>query len=321
MTVFLVELVKRARRARVVVLALTAVVILLVGAGLFASFDGVGYFTGLYWAITTATTVGYGDVTPHDTAARIIASAVMVTTIPIIGAIFGLLVGASVISRLRRLLGMELHLPEGDYTLIIGDHRVVTGVCRDLLASGDRVVLVAAEPPPGLPDGVVVVPGSPADEGTVRRARPERANRCLIACREDTDALIAAIAVHAAAPELEVYALSESPGVAAALRDLGVHHTISSTELLGHTLAKSLETPVAGDLLLTMVDGANYVLREHPIDPTHVARRLSEARAAIEELVLGLVHEGRLDLGVGTDPVIADGDRLIVLGGRTERHP
>lgn len=32
---------------------------------------------GLWWAMQTVTTVGYGDVTPHNTSGRIIASAVM----------------------------------------------------------------------------------------------------------------------------------------------------------------------------------------------------------------------------------------------------
>ena len=32
---------------------------------------------GLWWAMQTVTTVGYGDVTPHNTSGRIIAAAVM----------------------------------------------------------------------------------------------------------------------------------------------------------------------------------------------------------------------------------------------------
>jgi voltage-gated potassium channel len=114
-------------------------------------------------------------------------------------------------------------------------------------------------------------------------------------------------------PKLEVYALTQSPRVARALQELGVGHTLASDELVGHTLAKSLETPEAGDLLLQLVDTENYRLGEREVDQTLVSRPLSEARATAGSLVLGIARDGHVDLGVGNDPVLSAGDTLIVL--------
>jgi hypothetical protein len=72
------------------------------------------------------------------------------------------------------------------------------------------------------------------------------------------DALVTCVARRAAAPDLPVFALANSPKIAQALRDLGVDQTLSSDELVAHVLAKSLEAPHAGDLLLRAVgQGAN----------------------------------------------------------------
>jgi voltage-gated potassium channel Kch len=41
-------------------------------------------FIGMWWAIQTVTTVGYGDVTPKDVAGRIVASFVMLEAIALV---------------------------------------------------------------------------------------------------------------------------------------------------------------------------------------------------------------------------------------------
>jgi voltage-gated potassium channel len=315
MSLFLVAFhaVRHAGHRRELILLTLAAAIVLIGAGAFSLAEHVDYGTALYWAITTATTVGYGDVTPHNTAGRVIAAGVMLTTIPLVGAAFALLAGASALARVRRLLGMDQSLPHKPYILVFGTHPVVPRALAELARGGDPVVLVAPSKPAGVDDDVKLLAGDPSSEEAVRRSDPAHACRALIACEADADTLVVAVAIHSLAPTLEVYALTQSPRVAAALRELGVTHTLSSDELVGHTLAKSLETPQAGDLLLQLVDSSSYRLHEAPIASELVAQPLSKARVAAGTLVLGISRGDHIDLGVGSDPVLAAGDLLIVL--------
>jgi voltage-gated potassium channel len=43
----------------------------------------------VYWAVTTITTVGYGDITPHTTAGRIVAAIVMLVGIGFVALLTG----------------------------------------------------------------------------------------------------------------------------------------------------------------------------------------------------------------------------------------
>src|ERR1700722_10209953 len=126
MPIFLiVRFARRMTRFKEIVLLGTAVGILVLGAALFALTQHVSIGLAMYWAVTTATTVGYGDVLPHNTAGRIIASCVMLTTIPLVGAVFALVAGASVAGHIRRILEMENHLPEGPFSAVYGSHPTI----------------------------------------------------------------------------------------------------------------------------------------------------------------------------------------------------
>ena len=192
-------------------------------------------------------------------------------------------------------------------------HPIVGHVVGELCSRDDPVVVVAPQRPAGAPPDVVFIPGDMTDEAVIARSRPDLANRALIACIDEADTMVVAVTLHGIAPDLKTYALTASRKVARALNELGVKHTLAAEELVGHTVAKSLETPEAGDLLLQLVETRGLRLEEMVVDGALDAQTLSSARATAGTLVLGIAHDGKVDLGVGTDPILSAGDRLIVL--------
>lgn len=298
------------RHAAIVFAALVADAV--AAALAFAASQGCTVTQGLYWAVTTATTVGYGDVTPHNGTGRVVASLFMLTSIPMLGALFAILTAASVSAGLRRIMQLDHHFPAGRYRLVVGTHPTVPAIVHELVKAKDAVVVLGDIDPSTLPEEAHVIRGDPTDPAGIRKARPAGAQHALVTASSDGDVLVTAVLLRQAAPDLPVTALTSSATVRDALQVLGVDQIVSVEHLVAHTLAKSLETPHAGDLLAELIDSEEHRLAEVPVDERLVGVALSDARRERGRIVLGLVQNGRVWLGVGSDPVIGAGDHLLV---------
>jgi voltage-gated potassium channel len=188
----------------------------------------------------------------------------------------------------------------------------VPAILDELVAARIAVVLVANVDPATLPAEVHLVRGDPTDETAIRAAKPEGAEQALITGPSDGDVLVSSVLLRKMAPDLEVAALVSSPSVREALTDLGIQQTISAHALIASALAKSLEAPHAADMLAQLVDSDAHQLSEVEAGAEAVGRPLSAVRDERDGLVLGLVHDGKFTLGVGDDPPVQAGDRLLI---------
>lgn len=58
-------------------LAMIYAVLLLTSAGLLMHFEDLDFATAIYWAATTATSTGYGDISPRSDGGRLVAVSLM----------------------------------------------------------------------------------------------------------------------------------------------------------------------------------------------------------------------------------------------------
>jgi voltage-gated potassium channel len=299
-------------RKHVVILLCAALGCMLIGATLFSATQHLPFGRSVYWAITTATTVGYGDVTPSNGAGEVIAIGTMLTTIPLLAGVFALLTGAAAANGIRRILEMRHSFPEGAYRVVVGTDPSVPAIVDELVRAGEQVVLAADIDPDSVPGQVHVVRGDPTDPAVLTAARPKGARQGLITGATDGDVLVSAVLLRRIAPDLPLVALVRSQSVREALADLGVLRTMSASGMIAHTLAKSLEAPHAADMLAELVESNQHSLTEVPADQSTIGKALSAVRDEREGLVLGLVHEGKFQLGIGEDLTVAAGDSLLL---------
>jgi voltage-gated potassium channel len=98
-----------ARRAAQIIASVTVSITIISGAVMHFT-DEKTYPTvgdGLWWAIQTVTTVGYGDLVPSSTAGRLVAALVMVLGIGFLTVITAAITSTFIESAKRRLQGTE----------------------------------------------------------------------------------------------------------------------------------------------------------------------------------------------------------------------
>lgn len=296
------------------ILALTLVVFAatLTGAVLFSLTQHVSLFTGFYWAVVTVTTVGYGDVTPHNAAGRWIAMGTMLATIPIAGAAFAGWAAALVSVRVRRMFGMSLDALR-DHVVVLGYTPLLTHVLPDLLAAHDSVVLVAAVDAAQLPESVPFIAGDPTNPHVLAKARLARARQVIVVGNTDAEVLMTAVEARHLAPEVPLFALTQSRKAAQALKDLGVPQAVAAQDLLGHMLAKSWEAPHTAELMGALIGSSRTVIQEKPVPADWIGQPLAGVRDRAPGLFLGLVHQNHIELGVEDNPTVTDGDTMLVV--------
>ncbi|MCL6452056.1 MAG: NAD-binding protein [Alicyclobacillus sp.] len=313
MFVLFAKLLQTIARRTEVYLTVTALVCIVVGAALFAHYEHLTFFESLYWSIVTAATVGYGDISPHTNAGRAITIGVIVTCVPLFGAVFSMIAARIAEAKIRRLVGMESPGFWKDHIVVLGDSDETSTVIDALRATG-RIVLVSEKIDPAtLPAGVSHIKGDPRDPNVVAKTRPGAARHAVITGERDGDILETAIALREVAKDLPVTVSTRSARASRALQALGIHRTLVWQELLGHTLAKSLQAPHAGSLLLQMVNSDEFVIQEVPVSPEMVGQSFKAVRAAHPDYVLGMAQNEEIFFGVRKNPLVQPGATLLVL--------
>jgi voltage-gated potassium channel len=132
---WLVPHIRRAFSTEGLRFAATLAVLTAIGGGAaFAAVEKYSVGDGIYWAITTMTTVGYGDITPKTTEGKIVAVVVMLVGI---GTAF-LLIGAVAQQFVAAKVGPSLEEIETEEEDLLGQVREISARLEQLHAALER---------------------------------------------------------------------------------------------------------------------------------------------------------------------------------------
>lgn len=139
-------------------------------------------FDGLWWVMTTVTTVGYGDYYPVSKSGRIFAIFLYLFGIGLIGVVIGKIVDWFSNFRIKREEGKVVYKGK-DHIVIIGWSQKAKYAIEEILKTEnmiDIVIIDQLEKAPILEDNIVFIHGNASERKTLEHANLSNAKAVLI---------------------------------------------------------------------------------------------------------------------------------------------
>jgi len=284
--------------------------------------EPVGFFEGLWWAVVTLFTVGYGDFAPKTVSGRLLGMGVMASGIGIVSAVTGSVASAMVERRNKKRRGL-LPVSAQGHVLILGWNAhgaLLVERLRRMTEFARAPFVLAADMDPArfeeistaldLGADLQFVRGDTARRSVLERAKPDEARLIYILPREDVTAeeadnhsVLTALTVRDLAPHVTLYAEALRDQSHDHLMRAGVTKALGREELAGKAMAFLAVHPVMHDVLQALLSatGAGLVGTQGTGGGGLRYRALTQAEKSTgwAEVVRGsLQTTGQLPLGV-----------------------
>lgn len=280
--------------------------------------DSLSFLDALYYATVTASTTGYGDITPVTDSARLV-NVLVITPLRVLFLI--VLVGTTLevlADRTRSQLRQKRWRSSlRDHVVIVGYGTKGRSAVRALLDDGwDKAQMVAIDIDPvnvqnATNDGLAVISGDATRSEVLHRAGVSTATRIIVSVPRDDTAVLVTLTARGANKDALVVAACRETENAALLRSSGADVVVVSSAAAGRLLGLSTISPATGEMLEDlMVPGTGLDLIERDVRPEEVGGTL---RASTDQ-VLAVVRGGTVVpyYEDGVDPLLAT-DRLLVV--------
>ena len=153
--------------------------------------------TALYYSMVTMSTVGYGDIVPATTEARLFALSVMVLGVAVFATSLTAVIAPLVGQSLQRIMNRKgSHMKRENHFVVIGNTSLAINTWRELAKRGRPVTRVLREAPEEIEmKGVDLVVGDPSMTDVLREAGADKAEAVLAMMADDSENAFCILAV------------------------------------------------------------------------------------------------------------------------------
>lgn len=305
--------------------ALLAVAVVLGGGTLGYWAIGLHPLDALYQTVTTVSTVGFRELYPSTTAAKIFTIVLILLGVGTVLYAFSVVLEVVIEGDLfdvwgRRRVERKIDELEG-HVIVCGYGRVGRSIARRLSESNQDFVIVDEKPERFAGTDLLTVAGDATDDLVLRQAGIERARALVAATSTDTTNVYLSLSGKALKPDLFVIARAREAASEAKLVRAGADRVINPQAIGGTRIAAMLMQPHVSEFLdvvshgneiefrlSELAVGAGSPLAGHSLREAHLRDRTGTLVLAIRN------PEGQFHTNPAPETVISAGDILIVIG-------
>lgn len=199
----------------------------------------------VYFSIVTASTVGYGDVTPVTGLAKLFTISALVLNVASFAVALGVLFTPAIEARLSNALGRmtdtNLELLD-QHVLVLGHGDLTESLIEELTAADTPFLLVTPEESVAQTvreHGVDVLVADSADESALERAGVEKAQAVVAATNDDARDALAILTARQLNPAVTIVAAATNTENETKLKRAGADTVVSPARIGGHLLVES----------------------------------------------------------------------------------
>ncbi|MGG3564145.1 potassium channel family protein [Neobacillus rhizosphaerae] len=256
-------------------------------------------FDGIWWAIITASTVGYGDYVPHSILGRITALILILLGVGFVSSYFGTLAAAAV-TKQDALSEGKIPFKGNGHIVIIGWNERSKELINKLIQFPQMIVLIddTLETNPVHSRYVHFIQGKGHVDETIIKSDIEKAEKVLITAdrgseelQADMNSILTLLTIKGLCSQVKcIVEILTAEQVINALR-AGADEVIQSNKLTSVFMINSLHSNGDGLLSNVVHQLQERRLSSHPVDEAYIGKTFGEC---CEELLL----KGLLLIGV-----------------------
>ena len=298
------------------------------------------FFDGIYWAVVTVSTVGYGDITPQTAEGRFVTLMLIMCGFGVIAFTTSIIVSAlsEKMPEVRRSRVFSEVEKRGNHTVLCGFGRIGQVVAERL--SADREYFVVVDPDVENINlarrlGYLAIEGNAESVELLQNLGvPERAQRILCLTGDDVINVYITLTARHMNPDIEIISRANKDETVGKLVQAGANHTILPYKMVALVAGEYAGQPVAFEAIHGMLTGESELSMDTiPIHQNSClnGRSLGDIDFCHQKLIVfGVIgrsdrehHEidraydlktSRFLFNPGPDLVLQMGDFLVVFG-------
>ncbi len=284
-------------------------------------------FDGIWWAIITTSTIGYGDYVPGTIKGRVIAIILIFLGAGIVAAYFVAL-ASSTIKQQNAIGKGNIQVTWKDHIIIVGWNERTKEIinCLKDIHSEQPIVLIDSnlkESPFTKEKNFIYVKGNASNDEVLHRANIKEASLILVTSdpsrtelNADMNTILFVVAIKGVAPNIFCIAeILTSEQIVNAKR-AGADGIIKSNKLISSVMQHPLFSPGISNAILDLVDLHNgariQLVKEHSF-VGHTFASVSQILLEEQKILLGLKRNEQTKIIPPKETLLQNGDELLII--------